>query len=142
MLHYAKTRRTYMKNSKKDRTHNHCAFCSDENLQSRVVEKTATMMVIPNRVSYDIFEGRKVEKHLMVLPIRHVESISDFTDEEKRDMVDILAKYEILGYSLYARGVGSISRSVKHQHTHLIKISNILPNISLYVRRPYILFHK
>jgi len=122
--------------------HNHCAFCSDENLQSRVVEKTATMIVIPNRVSYDIFEGRKVETHLMVLPIRHVESISDFTDDEKRDMVDILAKYEILGYNLYARGVGSISRSVKHQHTHLIKISNTLPNISLFVRRPYILFHK
>ena len=142
MLHYAKTRRKYARHNKSDRAKNLCAFCGDENLQSRLVEKTDTMLVIPNRVSYDIFEGLRVEDHLMILPIRHTENIADFSDQEKHDMIDLLGKYELLGYSIYARGVGSINRSVKHQHTHLIKLANTLPKFSLYMRKPYVLIHK
>jgi len=142
MLHYAKTRRKYASHNKSDRAKNLCAFCGDENLESRLVEKTKTMRIIPNRVSYDIFEGLRVEDHLMIVPIRHVEGIAEFTDQEKCEMTDLLGKYEQLGYSMYARGVGSISRSVKHQHTHLIKLSNTLPKFSLYMRKPYILIHK
>jgi len=142
MLHYAKTRKKYASHNKSDRKKNHCAFCGDESLESRLIEKTETMIVIPNRVSYDIFEGRRVEHHFMVLPIRHAENIAEFTDQEKREMTDLLAKYELLGYNMYARGVGSISRSVKHQHTHLIKLTNALPHFSFYMRRPYLLIHK
>lgn len=142
MLHYPKTRRKYARHNKNDRAKNLCAFCGDENLGSRLVEKTETMIVIPNRVAYDIFEGRRVEDHLMVLPIRHAESIAEFTDQEKLDMVELLGTYEQLGYSMYARGVGSISRSVKHQHTHLIKLDNKIPKFNLYIQKPYIVLHK
>ena len=142
MLHYPKTRKKYASHNKSDKVKNLCAFCGDDKLEARLVEKTETMLVIPNRVSYDIFEGRRVEDHLMVLPIRHAENIADFTDHEKLDMVELLAKYELLGYSIYARGLGSITRSVKHQHTHLIKLENKLPRFSLYMKKPYILIHK
>lgn len=142
MLHYSKTRKQYAHHNKNDQVKKLCAFCSDEKLQSRLVEKTTTMIVIPNRVAYDIFEGRRVEDHLMVLPLRHIESIAEFTDQEKLEMVELLGRYEERGYSLYARGVGSISRSVKHQHTHLIKLDNKVPKFNLYIHKPYIVLHK
>jgi diadenosine tetraphosphate (Ap4A) HIT family hydrolase len=137
-----KTRRRYIGHNKNDKAKSHCAFCGDDELSDRIVDRTDNLIVIPNRVSYDIFEGRRVLDHLMVLPTRHAEAIHDFTDSEKREMIEVIAKYEALGYSIYARGVGSISRSVKHQHTHLIKLSNQLPTFSVFIRRPYILFHK
>lgn len=142
MLHYPKTRKKYASHNKNDQAKALCAFCGDENLESRLVEKTETMLVIPNRVAYDIFEGRRVENHLMVLSARHAESIAEFTDQEKREMIELLGKYEALGYSIYARGVGSISRSVKHQHTHLIKLVNKPPKFNLYIHKPYIVLHK
>lgn len=141
-MHFPKTRRKYLGHNKKDRSKNHCAFCGDAQLTDRLVERTETMLVIPNRVSYDVFENRRVLDHLMVLPVRHAESLGEFTDEEKMDAMNLIGKYESLGYSVYARGVGSISRSVKHQHTHLIKLDNKLPNISVYLRKPYVLLHK
>ena len=101
------------------------------------------MNVVPNRVSYDVFEGRRVVDHLLIIPKRHVETIKNFTKQEKLDMVDIAGAYESKGYNVYARGVGSLTRSVGHQHTHLIKIKNDrMPRILLYIRKPYLLIHK
>jgi diadenosine tetraphosphate (Ap4A) HIT family hydrolase len=142
MLHYSKTRRKYVKLNKGDRQHRDCAFCDDPELKDRVIKETETMQVIPNRVSYDLFEGRKVEHHLMVIPKRHLELLEDFTDQEQLELIKLIAEYEAKGYSIYARGRGSITRSVKHQHTHLIKLENKIPTINLFLRKPYILIHK
>lgn len=142
MLHYSKTRRTYVKLNKGDRQHRNCAFCDDPDLKNRIIQETETMMVIPNRVSYDLFEGRKVEDHLMVLPKRHNELIVDFTEQEQLELMRLIGEYEQKGYSTYARGWGSITRSVKHQHTHLIKLENKIPTFSLFLRKPYVLIHK
>ncbi|HEY8886704.1 MAG TPA: HIT domain-containing protein [Candidatus Microsaccharimonas sp.] len=142
MLHYSKTRRQYVKLNKSDRGHRECAFCDDDTLKERVTQETETMLVIPNRVSYDLFEGRKVEDHLMVLPKRHLELMNDFTDQEQLELMKIIGEYEAKGYSMYARGSGSITRSVKHQHTHLIKLENKIPSFSLFLRKPYVLIHK
>jgi diadenosine tetraphosphate (Ap4A) HIT family hydrolase len=142
MLHYSKTRRKYVKLNKGDRVHRECPFCEDPDLASRVIQETETMIVIPNRVSYDLFEGRKVVDHLMVLPKRHLELVADFTDQEQLELAKIIGEYEKKGYNIYARGWGSISRSVKHQHTHLIKLDNKIPSFSLFLRKPYVLIHK
>lgn len=101
------------------------------------------MNVIPNRVFYDIFEGRRVIDHLMITPKRHVETLKDFTKEEKVEMMDIAGEYEAKGYNVYARGMGSITRSVKHQHTHLLKIDNDRKaKLYLYIGKPYLVIHK
>ena len=101
------------------------------------------MDLVPNRVSYDVFEGRRVLDHLLIIPKRHLETLKDFTKEEKLDMMDIASEYEAKGYNVYARGVGSLTRSVKHQHTHLIKIKNNKPaKFILYIRRPYLLINR
>ena len=143
MYHFRSTRRTYDKLNNKDKMQAvHCSFpsCNETSSQS-ITEKNKTMYIIDNRTTYDIFEGRRVLDHKMVIPKRHVESLADFTQQEKVDHMDLLGEYEKQGYNVYARGAGSVTRSVKHQHTHLIKLSDKLPKGTLYIRKPYFLMH-
>lgn len=140
MHHFRKTKQTYAKLNVGDTKQPVCTFCS-EDIRPRIVAENGTMVMIPNRVSYDIFEGRRVSDHLMILPKRHLETLADFTSEEMVDHMKMIAQYEKHGYNVYARGVGSVSRSVKHQHTHLIKLSDKLPKGILYLKKPYFLMH-
>lgn len=142
MHHYRSKRQHYARLNKSDKQRGDCSFCTDETLSGRVIEEYKTMHLIPNRTHYDMFEGLRVHDHLMIIPKRHLESIDDFTEEEKIEMMSIAGKYERQGYSVYARGVGSINRSVKHQHTHLLKLRNIRAKFVFYMRRPYFLIDR
>jgi diadenosine tetraphosphate (Ap4A) HIT family hydrolase len=143
MRHYRKTVKEYIKNTAKDRQRAICTFCHElTGDKPNVIAENDTMFIIPNRVSYDMFEGQRVADHLMVLPKRHVEMMADFTDAEKRDQMSIMADYEKEGYDIYARGVGNIARSVKHQHTHLIKTVNKRARFIFFLDKPYILLDK
>lgn len=142
MHHYRKNRQSYAKLNRSDKLRGECTFCTDTTLLDRVVRTTKTMYLMPNRTYYDMFEGLQVEDHLMIIPQRHVETIDDFSPDEKIDMMDVIGEFERQGYSVYARGVGSISRSVKHQHTHLIKLRNKRPRVIFFLRRPYFLLRK
>ena len=137
-----KTRRKYIKLRKSDHQHRDCAFCDDPGLNGRTIQETETMIVVPNRTSYDFFEGLRVTEHLMIIPKRHVELIKDFTQKEKTELMELMGEYEAKNYNIYARGSGNIMRSVKHQHTHLIKLENKLSKFSVFIRKPYILLHK
>lgn len=91
------------------------------------------MLVIRNRTKYDYFEGVPVEQHLMVIPRAHRTSLSEFTDEEVLEQARVTGRYEKLGYHVFARGMGTKTRSVAHQHTHLIKITTKLPKLFVVV---------
>lgn len=106
----------------------------------KIIEETKNFAVIPNRTKYDYWEMHSVVEHYMVVPKRHAESLDELTAAEQAELMRILAKYEKAGFSLYARGVGFIRRSVKHQHTHLIKASNKEPKFTLFIKKPYWLF--
>jgi diadenosine tetraphosphate (Ap4A) HIT family hydrolase len=95
------------------------------------------MRLVVIRTKYDIFEGRPVEDHLMIVPKRHIEAMSDMTDHEALDMIRLIGDYEARGYNIYARGVGSVSRSVAHQHTHLIKLKEKQTKLLFYLKKPY-----
>jgi len=97
------------------------------------------MYIIKNRVSYDLFEGRRVLNHLMVVPKRHVTTIAEFTDDEKIDQMTIIGNYEKKGYNIYARAEGSSSRSVLHQHTHLIKMRDKPAKLIIFTAAPHLL---
>lgn len=140
MLHYRKTKVKYNSHNNADKKVQSCGFC-DAETSARHVYETDTIAVIPNRVSYDMFEGRRVTEHLMVIPKQHRESFVDFTQQEQLETMQVIAKYETEGYNIYARGVGSISRSMKHQHTHLIKLSQRTSNAVFYIKRPYFLLN-
>jgi diadenosine tetraphosphate (Ap4A) HIT family hydrolase len=143
MRHYRKTLKTYAKLTAKDQQSSGCTFCNDyAGNNAKIVGENKTMFVIYNRVSYDMFEGQRVADHLMVIPKRHVESLDEFTDAEKLDQMAVMSEYEKQGYDIYARGVGNIARSVKHQHTHLIKTVNKRAKFVLFANKPYILIDK
>lgn len=142
MYHFRTTRQRYRKLNNQDKKTKACSFPSCEGDPEPITEENDTMLIIKNRVTYDIFEGRHVLDHLMVIPKRHIETLAEYTEQEQLDHMEMLGRYEKAGYNIYARGVGSVTRSVKHQHTHLIKTSNIPPKGIFYIRKPYFLIRK
>ena len=140
MHHYRKTKTIYSKHNASDATQSVCNFCQLATKEN-ILYENATMYVVANRVASDMFEDRKVTEHLMVIPKKHHESIQSFSSEEKCDAMDVMGEYESKGYSVYARGYGSATRSVAHQHTHLIKLAGAPSKVIIYARKPYILLN-
>lgn len=138
MYHYRKTWKNYSSKKSADKKQDSCNFCSDKT-QNEIVSENDTMFVVVNRTSYDIFEGRKVLDHLMVIPKKHHTTIQTFSDQEKVDMMTIAGEYEVNGYDIFARAATSVARSVAHQHTHMIKMVDKIPNVIIYTRKPYVL---
>ena len=144
MRHFKKTLKTYAELNSSDAALRTCTFCNEYDHKKNVIYENQTMFIIPNRVSYDLFEGQRIVDHLMVIPKRHVETMKEFTDTEMLDQMKVMATYEKKGYDIYARGVGNVSRSAKHQHTHLLKGDNKRrwPRFLLFVAKPYLLIVK
>ncbi len=87
-----------------------------------------------------MFEGlRTTGEHYMVIPKRHRVMLTEFDDQEQRDMFSMIAQYEAQGFSVYARSIENINRSQEHQHTHLIQTSNKKTRAIVYVNRPHVL---
>lgn len=138
MYQYRKNQLAYRKHNKSDKATVDCTLC--ENIdRTKIVRETEHTIVVPNRVSYDVWEHHNVTDHLLVIPKRHVRSLNDLSDEELLDAMKICAEFEAKEYNVYARASHSIRRSVVHQHTHLIKIDAKEPRASLLVRKPYFL---
>lgn len=115
-----------------------CVFCQ---LDDRpVLSETSSMQVFPNKYPYEYWDNRGVIEHLLLVPKRHVESLSELTDAEKVDAMDLMAQYEAAGYSVYWRSKTNTARSVSHQHTHLIKVDNVSPHLAVYSQKPYFVF--
>ena len=100
-----------------------CAFCDDipdSQIVSGVEEKRQ-LWVMRNIFPYAIFDNLVVTDSLMIVPKRHVVSVGELTDDELTEMAKIIHEFEPKGYSVYARAPQNTTRSVVHQHTHLIK---------------------
>lgn len=140
MHHYRKTRRKYARANLNDvKIGLACALC-DALDESNIIEQTTSMIVVKNRVAYDLFEDLQTTgEHLMIVPKRHVEQLSEFSEAEKNDMFDLLAKYEDQGFSIYARAKTNVNRSQPHQHTHLIRTGSKKARVMIYCRKPYYL---
>lgn len=120
-----------------------CDFCNlVANLGDQVIEETTHCLVIINLFGYDLWDGCGVSEHYMIIPRRHVASLSELTSEERIDYMSIVARYEADGYSLYARSPSNMTKSVVHQHMHFMKIDNTRKNWLLYIRRPHVLWMK
>ena len=89
-----------------------------------IVEDLEFFIVAKNLFSYQIWDGFEVREHLLVIPKRFVEGINEFSKQEFDEFQKILAKYEAKGFSIYARAPKNKSKTVMHQHTHLILHSN------------------
>jgi diadenosine tetraphosphate (Ap4A) HIT family hydrolase len=124
-----------------------CAFCGifneELNPQSKqIIKKVRSCSVIENIFPYDVWEQEDVGEHLMIIPNRHVTSMSDLSDDERQEMMDLFCQYEAQGYNLYTRAPQNKNRTIAHIHTHLIKhkAGSKLPKLfSLWLRKPYLL---
>lgn len=118
-----------------------CPFCDAATLANAIYEDD-TVYIVPNITQYDLWEMHDVEDHLLVIPKRHVESLASMTIDEHVAVMSQAARYEQEGYNVYARGVGFVTRSVPHQHTHLIKASNKHPRAAFFLQKPYVLIKR
>lgn len=142
MNHYRKLRKKYISHAEIDlKSKEKCLFCVDEE-GHEIIEETDKAFVMRNRLMYNLFDGARVLDHLMVIPKAHRESINDFTDEELVDTFRLAGKYENQGYGVYGRGKGAATRSMTHQHTHLLKLADKAANFVIYSNKPYLLFDR
>lgn len=137
MNHRRKTIQKYRSHQKTDG----CPFCRVGTLTSAVYEDKF-IYIVPNLTKYDLWELHDVVDHLLIIPKRHVVTLGELTNKERLAVMDQIAGYEAKGYNIYARGVGFIKRSVKHQHTHLIKATNKKPRLAIFLQSPYYLLKK
>lgn len=112
-----------------------CPFCKP--MQKLIIEKSAKAMVLKNIFSYQYWEFMDVVEHLLVVPKRHVEMLSELDDSELLAVSKLTAKYEKKGFNIYAREPKNTMKSVPHQHSHLLKISNKKAKFGLYSKKPY-----
>lgn len=115
-----------------------CAFCPINEGSEQFVEGTRYFKVLRNIFPYSLWDGQDVIDHLMVVPRSHTDTISSFSDAEKIEYVDILQKYDLQGYNVYARAPVSAIKTIVHQHTHLIKTNGGAKNFVLSIRKPLI----
>jgi diadenosine tetraphosphate (Ap4A) HIT family hydrolase len=135
MFHNRKTRKRYLKYPKPTL----CQFCDPVAIQDTLVRETTHAYVLKNRTFYDTWEMAGVVDHLLVIPKRHVATISDLSNAAKLDIMNIIGDYEKTDYNAYARAARNKRRSVTHQHTHLIRTDHKQARFFLHLRRPYFL---
>lgn len=99
-----------------------CPFCSISIENPQYINETDNFWIIQNRFPYDTWEGQAVLSHLMIVPKVHLTSLKYLSESESKEFILLLADYEHSGYNVYARTASSKTRSIKHQHTHLIQL--------------------
>lgn len=115
-----------------------CPFCDIKN--RKILYEGKAFRVVENIYPYDIWDDLKVLDHLLIVPRRHIAKIADFTKAEDGEYMKIVHDFDKKGYSLYARSAGNSSKSIVHQHSHLIKTANKKISFWLYLHRPYLFF--
>lgn len=142
----ARTRRQHAPYSKYiDKTDkSSCPFCTPKGPPLPINTELGLkyFRIIPNEFSYSIWDDCRVLEHYLVIPIRHVFQIDELPDRAKKEFSKIIGHFEKLGYSFYGRGSGSATRTVGHQHTHLITLANKRLNFIFYLKRPHLLLFK
>jgi diadenosine tetraphosphate (Ap4A) HIT family hydrolase len=101
-----------------------CVFCKINNPDSIdvIIEADDDFWVVKNAFPYQVFDNIEVSDHLLVVPKKHVESLSELSQHQRGRLIKILSRYEKLGYSIMSRSPNNRAKSVAHQHTHLIKL--------------------
>ncbi|MGB4762539.1 MAG: HIT domain-containing protein [Candidatus Saccharimonas sp.] len=114
-----------------------CPFCGMNPGHPQFVRETKHLKVLRNRTPYSLWDDQGVLDHLMIIPKVHTDKLGDLTPEGAAEFIRLVGEYETQGYALYARPLGSASRSVAHQHTHLIQLNGKRRNLLLMLRKPW-----
>jgi len=99
-----------------------CPFCNTKEMRGGVLHKF-------KHVYASLSHPRKVPGHLLVIPKRHVSKLSELSDDEKKELLDVIIKYQekLLKYSQgtmikqnYMPFVPDSKVKVTHLHVHII----------------------
>lgn len=115
-----------------------CIFCEYKKSDVSFIRKTKSFKILKNLFPYSQWDGQGVLDHIMVVPIKHTDTLSDLTSHEAIEYVNLISSYESKGYSVYSRAPSSTRKTVFHQHTHLIKLDNQTKNLVFYLKKPHI----
>lgn len=113
---------------------NHCVFCNPKH--EVLLKTTKYFKIIENKFPYSIWDGQTVEAHLLVVPLKHIDSVAHFTKPMIEEYHKILSEYDQAGYNVYARAPASKIKSITHQHTHLIKSVGRPKRFIVLLRKP------
>lgn len=116
----------------------HCEFCLIDAGYSQFIAETKSFKIITNIFPYSHWDLQKVSEHLLIVPKKHTDTLSDLTAPEAIEYVDLLGSYERRGYNVYSRAPQSGIKTVIHQHTHLIKGEGRQQRLLVYLKRPYL----
>lgn len=135
-----KAEKQYRKLRKQQGPSADCKFCQITSGHDEFVEEGEHFKVITNRFRYSYWDEQDVDDQVMLVPKIHTESIRELPLEAATEFLDFIGKYEAKGFSIYARPPQSVTKSIAHQHTHLIKTKGKRKRLMVYSRKPFILF--
>ncbi|HTE21715.1 MAG TPA: hypothetical protein VK674_01595 [Candidatus Limnocylindria bacterium] len=125
------------KHYKKTPVSQRCPFCDVK--AEEIVETGTYFYVMLVLFKYTYWDEQNVTDQLLLVPKKHVESISKLPAKAAEEFLTLIGKYEGQGYSIYARTPKATSKTVPHQHTHLIKVQGESKKFMLHLRKPYVL---
>ena len=137
-----KETRIYKKYRRSFRGKKNCVFCEINSSSNELVQEAQHFKVIKNKFPYSLWDEQSVEDHLMIVPKKHTDTLSDLTPNEAKEYVVLVSAYEKHGYNVWARAPQSTIKSVIHQHTHLIKPGKKVIKFLFYIRNPYMRIRK
>ncbi len=117
-----------------------CDFCGFHTEHKEVQEELDYFWIVINPYGYQIWDECRVEEHLLLIPKRHIHSLSELTTKEMVQYTRVISEREENGYSVFTRPMGGKTRSVLHLHTHLIKTSPKLIRWIFFLRKPHMLW--
>ncbi len=121
---------------RKNKMQNRCVFCSPSS--DEVFKETKSFFIIKNKFAYSVWDGQGVKDHLMIVPKKHTDSLSDFSSHEIIEYFDIVSSYEKEGYDLWSRAPKSNRKTVTHLHSHLILLDRKTKKFLFYLNKPYL----
>ncbi len=137
MTRNRKTQLAYQKHQRNKPKQEGCGFCSLPAIE--IKQDLGDFLVAINLFPYTFWDSTEVAEHFMLVPKRHVTSISQLTPEELNSYAKALADFEKQGFSIYSRGHNSHMKSVLHQHTHLIRLGSKRKKLVFFSEKPHIL---
>lgn len=130
----------YLSDRRKQNKHpvTNCILCEVDEVDQSFVSKSKYFKIVRNRFPYAIWDYQRVVDHVMLVPLKHTDNLAALSKEARLEFVDLISKYESTGYHVYARATHSDTKSIAHQHTHLIKGHGPTSKMTFYWLKPYV----
>jgi len=102
-----------------------CPFCKIDNERNRIVKEGKNVFVM-------LSNPHLMLGHLLVIPKRHVQKLSELTNEERRELLDMIVEFQEKILERVAKGCNVKQNYMPFINDNKLKISHL--HIHLYPR--------